>query len=70
MLSFLLSQFSLTVALILSFAGTRLDAKSVIVDDADTTKITYSSGWNIGNDCSKCSANPIKSQAFEETWHE
>ena len=36
------------VALGLSFAGTGLDASSVIVNDAGSSKITYSSGWDIG----------------------
>jgi hypothetical protein len=70
MLSLSLSQFSFIAALTLFFAGTRLDAKSVIVDDADTTNITYSSGWNIGNDCPSCFAQPSTLRAFDRTWHE
>jgi len=64
------SQLFFAAALILSFAGTLLDGKSVIVDDADTKNITYSSGWNIGNNCSRCFAQPAESQAFDGTWHE
>jgi len=42
------------VALGLFFAGTGLDAKSAIVNDAGTSKITYPSGWDIGNHCTNC----------------
>ena len=70
MLSSSFSQISFTVALVLSLAGTRLDAKSVIVDDSHTSQITYSAGWNIGNNCTGCYAQPDRTQAFNETWHE
>lgn len=70
MLSLSLPRFSFTAALILFFAGTLLDAKSVIVDDIDTKVITYSSGWNIGNNCPDCFAQPAESQAYDRTWHE
>lgn len=68
MLSF--SQFIFIGALVSSLAGTRLVAKSVTVDDADATKIIYSTGWNIGNKCLACFAKPNETQAYEGTWHE
>jgi hypothetical protein len=64
------SQLSFTAALVLLLAGTLLDAKSVIVDDTDTSKITYTSGWLVGNTCTGCFAKPDPSQAFNGTWHE
>ena len=70
MLSLSYPQLSFTVALILLLTGTRLDAKSIIVDDADTRSITYSPGWITGNICTGCFALPDKTQTFGGTWHE
>jgi len=64
------SQISFVAVLVLIFTGARLDAKSVIVDDTDASKITYSSGWLAGNTCTGCFAQPDKTQAFNGTWHE
>ena len=70
MLSFAISQFPFTPALLLLISGGQLEAKSVIVDDSDTSRITYSSGWNIGNNCTTCFAEPDSTQPSNGTWHE
>jgi len=70
MFLFATSQFPFTAALLLLIVGGRLEAKSVIVDDSDTSRITYSPGWGIGNDCSGCFAKPDPTQPSNGTWHE
>ena len=70
MLSLAISQTPFTAVLLLLFAARRLEAKSVIVDDSDTSRITYSSGWSIGNNCTGCYAEPDPTQPSNGTWHE
>jgi hypothetical protein len=70
MVSFSFSHFFFTTALVLFFAGTLLDAKLVIVDDSDTSRIIYSPGWLVGNNCTGCFAQPDQKQAYNRTWHE
>ena len=72
MLSLSLSQYLFPTALVLFFAGTRVDAENIIVDDANTSKIGYSSGsgWQPGNTCAGCFAQPDRTQAYDGTWHE
>jgi hypothetical protein len=61
----------LPAALVLFFAGKQLQAKIVVVDDADTDQVIYSStGWNIGNTCTGCFAQPNRTLASDGTWHE
>lgn len=50
---------------------------NVTVDDAQldasgNTLIQYtpSGGWNIGNNCSACTARPNSPQTFDGTWHD
>ena len=72
MLSLPFSRFSLTAAFLFFFAGTRLNAKFVFVDDSETDLIKYSEDgvWKVGNDCTSCLARPDKTWARNETWHE
>ena len=72
MLSLSLSQFAFAVGFGLFFAGTRLDAKYILVDDMDTSRILYSSdsGWNLGDNCTLCVAKLDKTKVFGGTWHE
>ena len=51
-------------------AGVRARTRSVIVDDADTNRIIYSEGWNIGDQCGECFARPDGGKALDGTWHE
>jgi hypothetical protein len=65
------SRFPFAAALVFLLTLTHLDAKAktVVVDDAETDKITYSpGGWKIGNGCSDCPAKP--DTALVNTWHE
>ena len=66
------SRLAFTAALVLFFAGTRLDAKYIPVDDTDTNWIVYStdSGWNIGNTCTGCLVKLDNTKVFNGTWHE
>lgn len=72
MLSSSIFQISFTAALVLLLAGTRLDAKSVVVDDTDTSRITYSptSRWNTGNTCTTCIVQLDRTKTLFGTWHE
>ena len=70
MLLLAISQFPFTVALFLLIGGRRLEAKRVIVDDSDTSRIIYSSGWGIGKNCTSCFAKPDPAQPANGTWHE
>jgi hypothetical protein len=45
-----------------------MDARSVVVDDANTDRITYSSGWKEFNDCT-CLVQPTKASANNGTYH-
>lgn len=57
------------LALVIStFVGFTL-AATVTVDDADSG-ITYSSGWNVGNTCAECLAQPDKPSTHGGTWHD
>ena len=59
------SGISLIAVLVSLFAGIRrVDATSVVVDDANTARITYSTGWNDLNDLVK----PTKESAYNETF--
>src|SRR5258708_1008899 len=59
------SRISLIAVLVFLFAGIRrVDATSVVVDDANTARITYSTGWKDFNDLVK----PTKEGAYNETF--
>ena len=68
MLSLALSQFPFTAALVLLIGARCLESKSVFVDDSDTSRIIYS-GWDIGNNCTSCYAEPDPTQPSNGTWH-
>ena len=66
MLSSPFSGISLIAVLVFLFARTRLvDATRVIVDDANTARITYSTGWKDLNDLDM----PTKESADNGTFH-
>ena len=39
-------------------------------DERNGNMITYSDGWNVGQNCVGCTAKPDPSQLFEHTWHD
>ena len=63
-------RFGFLALLLVCTVGVQAGTKSIIVDDADTDLISYSKGWNIGNQCAGCAAQPDKSKAQDGTWHE
>jgi len=56
--------------LLASIAGAQARTTLVVVDDADTDRISYSKAWNPGNECPGCAAQPDKSKPINGTWHE
>ena len=65
MLSSPVSGISLIAVLVFLFAGTRrVGATRVVVDDANTARITYSTGWKEYNDF----VMPTKESAYNETF--
>ena len=66
MLSSLFSGISLAAVLVFLLAGTRLvDATHVVVDDSNTARIIYSTGWKDFIDL----VMPTKGSAYNGTFH-
>ena len=66
MLSSLFFGISLIAVLVFIFVGARLvDAERVVVDDANTARITYSTGWKDFNDL----VMPTTENAYNGTFH-
>ena len=66
MLSPLFSGISLAAVLVFLFARTRLvDATNVVVDDSNTARIIYSTGWKDFIDL----VMPVKGSAYNGTFH-
>ena len=42
-------------------------ARTVVVDDSDTDKITYSKGWSWNRACLACTN--VYEQIYNSTWH-
>jgi len=61
---------SLIAVLASLFAGMRLvDATSIVVDDANTARVTYSAGWKHFNDCACLVELAAKASAYNGTFH-
>jgi len=64
-------RFLLPTLLLACVAGVQAGTRSTIVDDSETSKINYSpQGWNQGNQCAGCAAQPDKNRARGGTWHD
>ncbi len=60
---------SLLAVLVFLFVRARLvGATSVVVDDANTARVTYSTGWKDFKDCT-CLVKPAEASAYNGTFH-
>ena len=44
-------------------------AKKIIVDDSDTDRIVYTSGWAVYRGCPGCPTGLDQTQTYNSTWH-
>ena len=62
-------RFQLWVLLLVCITGVQAGMRTITVDDADTSKIRYSEGWNIANQCVGCTAQLDNERVRNGTLH-
>ena len=62
-------RFQLWVLLLVRIAGVQAGMRTITVDDADTSKISYSEGWDVSNQCVGCTAQLDNKRMRNGTLH-